>query len=328
MVGRAWTEDELNYLQEHWKTEKTEDIAKRLDRSFSSVRNRGFRLGLCETQKEERRNWSEEDIDVLDERWGIRSIRSTAELLGRSISSVKQKANHLGLIDARFSYEGITINQLALAINVSYSTVKNWVKLHDFPTHSKIFTESARVKVVQYHEFWKWAEKNKQMVDFSRIEKNILGPEPDWVESKRNADFIKRTKIKKSHNHAWTTEEDNILKGMLSAYKHTYPEISQRLNRSEGAIKRRIGDLGLKARPVRLNNHIKYTQEEIDLIVTLFDKGHCLEDIASRINKSALGVRGKLERMGYSFVNGVPIKTKEKKSDKEILMEVMNYGAK
>jgi hypothetical protein len=264
------------------------------------------------------KTWTQEDLDFLDDRWGSVSIRSIADNLGRSINAIKLKAVRTGLIDARFSFEGITLNQLAIAINVSYRTIKNWVDIHSFPVKTKIFTDIARVRVVRYSDFWKWAKANKQMIDFSRVEKNILGPEPDWVESKRNADFIKRTRIKKSHNHAWTTEEDNILKGMLSAYKHTYPEISQRLNRSEGAVKRRILDLGLKARPVRLPNHIKYTPDEVNLIVTLFDKGHCLEDIASRMNKSALGVRGKMERMGYTFVNGVPIKTK-KKTDKELL---------
>lgn len=95
---------------------------------------------------------------------------------------------------------------------------------------------------------------------------------------------------------------------MLNAYKYTYPEISQRINRSEGGIKKRIQKLGLKARPVRLNNHGKYTQDEVNLIVNLLDKGHCIEDIAHRINKSAHGVRGKLKRMGYKFRNGVPMK--------------------
>jgi hypothetical protein len=95
---------------------------------------------------------------------------------------------------------------------------------------------------------------------------------------------------------------------MLNAYKYTYPEISQRLNRTEGSIKKRISNLGIKARPVRLENHTRYTAEEIELIVSLFDKGYCFEDIAARIGKSAQGVRGKLERMGYKFKNRVPIK--------------------
>jgi hypothetical protein len=255
------------------------------------------------------RSWTNEDIQYLQDSWGTVSIKGIAKTLDRSVNAVKLKAQRIGLIDPRFSFEGITVNQLAAALNITYSLLKHWIELYDFPAKKKVFCQSSRVLVVQYSDFWKWAEKNKQMIDFSKVEKNILGPEQFWVTEKRDADFIKKRKIKKSNNHPWTADEDNILKGMLKAFRYTYPEISQRINRSEGAIKRRIMDLGLKGRPVRLNNHIKYTSDEVNLIVTLFDKGHCLEDIASRINKSALGVRGKLERMGYKFRNGVPFKT-------------------
>lgn len=254
------------------------------------------------------KTWMEEELSYLEDNWGSTSIKGLAKKLNRSVNAIRIKAQRIGLIDQRFAFEGITVNQLAIALNISYSLLKNWIKIYDFPAKKKLFCQENRVLVVSYTDFWKWANENKQMIDFSRLEKNMLGPEPAWVIEKRNADFIKARKIKKSSNHAWTKEEDNILKGMLSAYRYTYPEISQRLNRSEGAVKRRISDLGLKARPIRLNNHIKYKPEEVELIVSLFDKGHCLEDIASRINKSALGVRGKLERLGYKFKNGVPIK--------------------
>ncbi|UQD52329.1 hypothetical protein C0971_10125 [Bacillus methanolicus] len=258
-----------------------------------------------------RRKWTDEEVKFLETRWGSMSIKNIAARLGRSIPSVKNKAQRLGLIDPRLSFDGITINQLAQAINVSHSQIRRWIKYYDFPAKWKVFASEAKVRVVRYEDFWKWAEQNKQMIDFSRIEPYVLGPEPDWVKAKRDADFIKKRKIKKNNYDPWTEEEDNILKGMLNAYKYTYPEIAQRLNRSEAGIKRRIQELGLKARPVRLNNHVKYTPEEVKLIEELIDKGHCLEDIASRINKSALGVRGKLERMGYKFRNGVPVKEKE-----------------
>ena len=255
-----------------------------------------------------RKKWTEEEIKFLEDKWGMVSVKGIAKTLGRSFEAVKLKAQRLGLMDPRFCYDGITLNQLAQAINTDYRMVKGWVDLYGLPAKKKIFVKEARVYVVKYDEFWNWAEANKQMIDFSRIEKNILGPEPAWVEDKRNADIIKSRKIKKSNNDAWSEEEDNILKGMLNAYCYTYPEIANRVKRSEGAVKRRIRDLGLKARPVRQNNHVKYTNDEVQLIESLLTKGHCLEDIASRINKSALGVRGKLERMGYKFKNGVPYK--------------------
>jgi hypothetical protein len=255
-----------------------------------------------------RRKWTDEEVRYLESRWGNMSIKNIAKKLDRSIHSIRLKAGRLGLIDPRLSFDGITINQLAKAINVSHSQIRRWIKYHDFPAKYKVFAMKSKVRVVSYEDFWKWAEQHKQMIDFSRIEPNILGPEPEWAKEKRNADIIKRQKIKKSNYDPWTPEEDNILKGMLSAYRYTYPEIAQRLNRSEGAIKRRIQELGIKARPVRLNNHVKYTSEEVTVIVELVNKGHCLEDIAARLNKSALGIRGKLERMGYRFKNGVPYK--------------------
>jgi hypothetical protein len=253
-------------------------------------------------------NWTKEELDYLQDSWGTVSIKGIANHLGRSTNAVKLKAQRVGLQDPRMCFDGITVNQLALALNISYSILKNWIKLYNFPARRKIFAKENRVLVITYQSFWKWAEQNKQMIDFARVEPNILGPEPDWVKTKRGADLIKAQKIKKSYNNPWTKDEDNTLRGMLNAYMYTYPEIASRLNRSEGAVKRRIKDLGLKARPVRLNNHIKYTDEEVKTLVSLYEKGYCLEDIAQKIGKSALGIRGKLERLGYKFRNGVPIK--------------------
>lgn len=252
-------------------------------------------------------NWTQDEIAYLEDRWGNASIKRIATHLNRSVSAVKQKAHRMGLDDASLHYDGITLNQLAEATNISYSILKNWVKLYGFPAKKKLFVEQNRVYVVKYDDFWKWAEANKQMINFSKIEKYSLGPEPDWVDEKRKADLSEARRIKKSHNYAWSKDEDRELEHLLNAYRYTYPEIAKRLHRSEGAVKRRIRDLGLKARPIRLENHIKYTIEDIALMKDMYDKGYCLEDIAERINKSALGVRGKFERMGYRFKNGVPV---------------------
>ena len=159
------------------------------------------------------------------------------------------------------------------------------------------------MKVVDYEDFWKWAEKHKQLIDFSRVEKNILGPEPDWVDVKRGAD-----KIGKRKSSRWTKEDDLKLRGMVNSYKYTYPEIARALGRTEGAVKRRLNELGIKARPLRLDNHTKYTKEEEEIIIDMYSKGYRIETIAERIGKSALGVRGKLERLGYRFRSGVPTK--------------------
>lgn len=255
------------------------------------------------------KRWMDEEIYYLQDYWGSRSIKAIAKQLDRSVEAVRLKAGRIGLRDARFNSDVITINQLSKVLGVWHSTLIRWSKMHDLPVRKKIFAEKESVYVIGSKAFWKWAEQHKQILDFSKIEPLILGPEPKWAEVKRKADQLKSQRIKRSINYPWTPMQDYKLKELLAQYRYTYPEIALRLKRSEGAVKRRLLDLGLKARPVRLNNHIKYSAEEIKLIKTMYDRGYCFEEIAARINKSALGVRGKMERMGYKFKHGVPIQS-------------------
>ena len=62
-----------------------------------------------------------------------------------------------------------------------------------------------RFRVIDIDDFWKWAEKNKSILDFSRFEKYGLGAEPEWVDIKRKADFEKLQKHGE-HNTAYWLE--------------------------------------------------------------------------------------------------------------------------
>ena len=109
---------------------------------------------------------------------------------------------------------------------------------------------------------------------------------------------------------------------MVEAQRYTYTEIAAALQRTEGACKRRLLELGIKARPLRRDNHVKYTEEEIEIIVIMYHQGYGLNTIAEKVNKTALGVRGKLERMGYRFKNGVPILDEDHEEDKKNIDEI------
>lgn len=237
--------------------------------------------------------------------------QTIAKNLGRSYNAVLQKAQKLGLGDSLNHIDGITISQLSQVLNTHYGILKNWIDKYDMPAKQIRLTKEKRVWYIKYDDFWKWAEKNKHMLDFSRLERLALGPEPDWVEEKRKADQLTKLHVPKPHNEPWSNSDDEKLKWMLKQFRYTYPEIAKELQRTQAAVKRRILDLGLKERPIRLPNHNKYTAEEEKLLVDLLEKGYCFEEIANRLKRSALGVRGKAERMGYKFRNGVPYKPKE-----------------
>ena len=71
-----------------------------------------------------------------------------------------------------------------------------------------------------------------------------------------------------------------LLKSLVNAYRYTYPEIAARLQRTEGSVKRRLMELKIKARPVRIGNHTKYTLQEVKQIVDLYDRGYSIDVIA------------------------------------------------
>ncbi|MGN4944609.1 hypothetical protein [Bacillus cereus group sp. MYBK104-1] len=252
------------------------------------------------------RLWTNKEIAYLEQYWGIYSIKHMAKKFGRSVDAVKLKAQRIGLGDARLHFEGITILQLSEVIGVDYNCVKSWGKRFGFPIKLKLFSTEQKVKVVYYQDLWKWLKTHKHVVDFSRIEPGIFGPEPDWMKEKRNADLV----AKKKRGKPWSEDDDLLLKSLVNAYCYTYPEIAARLQRTEGSVKRRLMELQIKARPVRIGNHTKYTQEEVKKIVDLYDRGYSIDVIAERLGKSALGVRGKMERMGYRFKGKVPIPPK------------------
>lgn len=241
------------------------------------------------------KNWTKKECDFLEDKWGTVSIPTIAKSLGRTEYAVKLKASKLGLGRHLYSCEEITISQLVKVLGAHYNyTVDRWIS-YGFPVKYKK-SVSKKYKVFKLEDFWKWAEQHRDILNFSKFEKGMLGKEPSWVDEKRQADIAAAKYIKTP----WTIEEDNILINMLNSYKYSYQDISDRLKRTGGAIKRRMVDLGLKQRPLKADNHIPWTNEEVKILLNLKDKGFSPEVIANKLGgkRSSLAVRGKLERMG------------------------------
>lgn len=243
-------------------------------------------------------NWTKEEVEYLQDQWGVTSIKGMSTRLGKSINAVKLKAQRIGLSDARMNFDGITVCQLGKALGREYSTMKNWINRYGMPAKRKLFAQSARVLVIAYSDFWKWAEKHKELLNLAKMEPGTIGPEPEWAKVKRKADQLRSQKTWQSVD--WTPAEDQRLAQILKT-EITYPELARMFNRSESSIKRRIHDLNLKMRPVRLNNLIKYTPDEVQTLLRMAQEGYSYETIGAVLGKSALGVRGKLERMGFDF---------------------------
>ena len=245
-----------------------------------------------------RRQWTNEEVDYLQDSWGGVSVKGIAKRLERSIPSIKNKARKLGLGDPMLHFDGITISQLMQALDKSYNTVYSWIARYNMPVKEKLFMQEKRVKVIGYKEFWEWAEQHKELLNFAKIEENAIGAEPAWVKVKRSAD--KKRSQRTWLSTAWTEKEDQRLLQMVKLTNMTYPELASLLSRTESSIRRRLYDLNSKHLPKRMGN-AKYTDKDIYTLKEMAIAGYGYETIAKKIGKSANGVRGKLERMNFDF---------------------------
>ena len=243
------------------------------------------------------RNWSQEEKDYLADHWGTMTVPSLCKKLNRSENGIIVMARRLKLGAFYDAGTYITMHQLVLALGYSpgADTYKNksWIENRGFPVRKKRNNKNF-VKIVYLDDFWEWAEKNQSFLDFSKFEKNALGFEPKWVDEKRQRD---RKHLRENIKSPWTPQEDAYLKDLLKAHRFTYPELSKRLRRTEGAIQRRICDLKLKERPVKADNHILWTDEQIAIISKMVKQGCSYETIHDKVpDKSVKAIRGLVYR--------------------------------
>lgn len=198
-----------------------------------------------------KKQWTEKEEAYLQDKWGTVSIKGLSKALGRSENAIIVRAQRLGCGAHLAGDTRISLNQLMLAIygkNMLGYTSDRLIR-YGLPVKWHVVKKN-RFRVIDIDAFWKWAEDNKSILDFSRFEKYSLGAEPDWVDVKRKADY-KKLQLHGQHNAAWTKTEDDKLRHLLSKGTYTYSDLAAELRHSEGAIKRRILDLGINRKPVR-----------------------------------------------------------------------------
>lgn len=246
------------------------------------------------------RTWTEAEHTFLRDNWGKTSLPNITKKINRSPSSILNKAARFGLGPFLESGGYISYNQLFKTIgrcSCGYS-LKSWVKNRDFPFKNKTVNK-CEFRIIYLKDFWRWADKNRSMIDWSKFPEKVLGVEPEWVNQQRQLSFAHN---KCFHNSPWTAQEDSKLKSLLKQYKYGYKELSEIMCRTSGAIQRRCIDLRLKERPVRADNHIFWTLEEKTKLSEMILSGCNYEVMADKLNKSSKALRGHVYRL-YSTEN-------------------------
>lgn len=241
------------------------------------------------------KKWTQEEIDYLYDSWGKFSMNTITKNLKRGESSIRNKITQLGLGSFFENGDYVTMGVLRKALGYSDAHIftEDWSKWKDLPVKYKTNKEK-RLKIIYLEDFWKWAEKNKNLLSFSNFEKYALGPEPKWVDEKRNADI----KYNNYRYKKWTERDDQYLISLVNSYKYDYTELAKILGRKEESIKSRIRALGLKARPNK--RYIgAWTDNELEIVFDNIKKGNNYEYIQNELgnNRTIKAISGKIFNM-------------------------------
>lgn len=235
------------------------------------------------------KNWTKEEDAFLVERWGtVKNKRFLASLMNRSVEGISKRARKLKLGPFLNATDDMTYGELARVLGLygSYHWYKQKLIKAGLPVYQKQINQK-KVTKVKFKKFWGWAAKHKELIDWTKLEKGILGAEPYWVDEQRRKDFKHRPVFTKK----WTqTEHENLIyyinKGL------SMDEIAKKLNRSAGAVERRCYDYYLQ-RP-KLESQQRWSQEEIEEVMLLRSQGWNYRNIADKTGRSERSVRGKI----------------------------------
>ncbi len=247
-----------------------------------------------------KKKWSQEDDNFLQDKWGTMSIPGLAKRLGRSKNVIIIRGQRLGLgahlaSDERISYHQLINTLYGFKDKSSGGYEQRRLMKYGIPVKWHRVLNN-RFRVISMDDFWKWAEDHKDILNFKRFEPLSLGPEPAWVKDKRKIDVDVMLKTKRNHNTPWTSAEDAKLQRMVDKGTYTYTDIAVELRKTEGAVKRRIYDAGITGKPKRYENR-SWTDDEVEVLLQMKDEGYDWMHIGCELGRSALGVRGKFERL-------------------------------
>ena len=232
------------------------------------------------------KTWTKEEIETLRTEYGTKSISRIARKLNRSESAIINKAARLKLGAFTLNGDYVTLNTLVKEFKASSDV---WLR-NDVP-YKKRKRLNKSIRVVRIEDFWKWADKHRNICKFSNVEKNTFGEEPEWVDTARRVNFYSPCKSAK-----WTDAEIDLLVYIANSGKYTINDAVEILNRTDASIRRKMYDLYLPSL-VSKNKHIKYTDSDAAVIEEMILSGCKYEEIAKRLKKSPKGVQNYMYKM-------------------------------
>lgn len=257
------------------------ETAERLGIGNTTLWNYCNKYGIKNT-----RFWTDEDIAYLENNFGKYPLEKLSKKLNRTEAAIKEKCAKLGITSALNNTGLLTANEIANALGIDRITVCNFIKYKGLPAKKQVVLKTGVFWRIKTEDFWDWLERNKDLVNLSKFEKNILGSESEWVDKKRRIDIKNRNK----KNKRWNDSEINYLKANYKIKSNK--EMAKDLKRSVGAVQVKLERLKLTKRVL-----IKWREVEIKTLIEMKKTGYVDCEIAEELGRSTVGVTSKRKEL-------------------------------
>lgn len=285
--SKAWTKKDIETLTELAEIYHYSEIATIMHKTENAIYLKAKKLGL--TLIQDRRKWTKEEEILLTDLWGTKTIENIAKTLKRTVFSLKVKAVRMGLGPMiRNNYDVITVSDMSDLLKITRDRITNtWVSL-GLNLKKKKLTNNWSYYTVTWDDLMTFLENNPNEWDTRVVEKNMLGPEPAWLQEKRKRDILENPLWYRK----WTEEEIKQAENLFKLGKD-YLEIAKIINRSEWSVANLLRNMGYSYMLPRFwkGKELKYLRENYQNMTYL--------EIAEALGRTTKSIGAKAEELGY-----------------------------
>lgn len=286
-TSNNWAEEEIDTLRLLAEKYHYEDIAKKMGKTKNAIYLKAGKLGI--TLIMDRRKWTLEEEQEFKDLWGNQKVELIAKKLKRTVFSLKVKAVRMGLGSMiSNNYEKITISDISDLLGVSTGRIySTWTQLGLNITMVELTKEKSYMTATWY-DLMKFLEENQNEWDSRKIEKNMLGLEPEWLIEKRTRDL----KENPLWYRKWTEEEIKKAESLFNSGKD-YKSIALEIERSERAVTILLRNMGYAYRLPQFwkGNELKYLRENYQNMT--------YAEIAEILGRTEKAISYKSSEMGF-----------------------------
>jgi hypothetical protein len=183
------------------------------------------------------RNWTEREIEYLEDKWGYKSVNAMARSLNRSPVAVILKAKRLGKTSIYTSGDYLSANRVARLMKVDIHTVTDyWIAKKGLKCSRKPMRLKRRIIIIRLDDLVDFLKNHPGLWDSRKLVLHGLGFEYEWLRGKRILDrFEPSRKLK-----LWTKAEDARALFLFYSQNKSLKEVSEIMGRSKGGVERRL----------------------------------------------------------------------------------------